>query len=112
MPGAGVLADVEREGVEAIVQASDEVGRDRQTAEVLVETCWLRYRDLLCAKAGAGPHLTVFAEVGEPRPGRCSLQELLARLVACREAWHALQGNVSPRLTVEVLLNRLTREAA
>jgi DNA polymerase III subunit delta' len=108
----GVLADVSREGVEAILQAGDEVGRDRQTAETLVEGCWLRYRDLLCVKAGAGSRLAVFADAGEPPPGRLSVEELLARLAACREAWHALQGNVSPRLTVEVLLSRLTPEAA
>lgn len=107
-----VLADVEREGVEAILQAGDDVGRDRESAETLVEACWLRYRDLLCARAGAGPHLAVFADAEERLPGRHSAEGLLARLVACREAWHALQGNVSPRLTVEVLLSRLTREAA
>jgi replication-associated recombination protein RarA len=107
-----VLADVEREGVEAIFKAGDDVGRDRQTAEVLVETYWLRYRDRLCAEAGAAPRLAVFADGGVPLPGHHSLEGLLARLTACREAWHALQGNVSPRLTVEVLLNRLTREAA
>jgi hypothetical protein len=32
-------------------------------------------------------------------------------LSACREAWQAIQGNVSPRLTVEVLLSRLTKAA-
>ena len=107
-----VLADVKRGGVEAILKAGEEVGRDRETALVLVEACWLRYRDLLCARAGAGTHLAVFADPEEPLPGRESLEGLLARLAACREAWYALQGNVSPRLTVEVLLNRLAREAA
>ena len=107
-----VLADVKRGGVEAILKAGGEVGRDRETALVLVEACWLRYRDLLCARAGAGTHLAVFADPEEPLPGRDSLEGLLARLEACREAWYALQGNVSPRLTVEVLLNRVAREAA
>jgi len=32
-------------------------------------------------------------------------------LGACREAWLAIQGNVSPRLTVEVLLGRLALAA-
>ena len=107
-----VLAEVKRGGVEAILKAGDEVGRDRETALVLVEACWLRYRDLLCARAGAGIHLAVFADPEEPLPGRDSQEDLLAHLAACREAWYALQGNVSPRLTVEVLLNRLAREAA
>ena len=42
---------------------------------------------------------------------RRSLDEVLAALEACREAWQAIQGNVSPRLTVEVLLSRLTKAA-
>jgi DNA polymerase-3 subunit delta' len=107
-----VMTSVEREGVDAILRAGDDVGRDRQTAETLVEACWLRYRDLLCARAGAGSHLAVFADAEELRPGARSLDGLLTRLTACRDAWYALQGNVSPRLTVEVLLSRLTREAA
>ena len=41
------------------------------------------------------------------RPVARGLDELLRGLGACREAWQALQGNVSPRLTVEVLLGRL-----
>jgi DNA polymerase-3 subunit delta' len=110
--GLQLLADVGRGGVEAILKAGEEVGRDRQTALDLVETCWLRYRDLLCAAAGAGPHLAVFPDAGAPPPGRASMESLLARVAACRQAWHALQGNVSPRLTVEVLLDRLAREAA
>jgi len=108
----GLMGRAEREGVEAILQAGEHVGRDRQTAEVLVETCWLRTRDLLCAQAGAASHLAVFPDAGEPARAHRSLDGLLARLTACREAWHALQGNVSPRLTVEVLLGRLAREAA
>ncbi|HXJ81624.1 MAG TPA: DNA polymerase III subunit [Candidatus Methylomirabilis sp.] len=108
----GVLADVERGGVEAILRAGDQVGRDRQTAEILVETCWLRFRDLLCAQVGGAARLAVFAADETPPPGRRSFQELLARVAACRDAWYALQGNVSPRLTVEVLLSRLQPEVA
>ena len=64
------------------------------------------------ASAGRTARLAVFAEVGDLAPDHPSLRELLARLTACREAWHALQGNVSPRLTVEVLLSRLALRAA
>ncbi len=42
------------------------------------------------------------AEADRPA-GRRPLGEVLSGLTACREAWIALQGNVSPRLTVEVL---------
>jgi DNA polymerase-3 subunit delta' len=107
-----VLADARRAGVEAILKAGDEVGRDRESALDLVETCWLRYRDLLCAAAGAAPHLAVFPDGDTALAERESLEGVLAGVAACREAWHALQGNVSPRLTVEVLLERLAREAA
>jgi len=86
--------------------------RDRQTAETLVEACWLWYRDLLCAQVGADARLAVFAEAVGRKPAGRSLEQLLSGLAACREAWQALRGNVSPRLTVEVLLSRLALKAA
>ena len=36
-----------------------------------------------------------------------SYEEIIQGLRHCREAWQALQGNVSPRLTVEITLARL-----
>jgi DNA polymerase III subunit delta' len=105
----GWLAQAQSRGTEAILQIGEALGRDREAAESAVETCWLWYRDLLCAHGGADPHLTVFA--GRATAGRRSLDEIVAGLSACREAWQAIQGNVSPRLTVEVLLSRLTKAA-
>ncbi len=107
-----VLADAARNGGTAILEAGEDMGRDRLKAETLVEACWLWYRDLVCAEVGAPARLAVFAEPSKRLPGSRSLDELLSRLAACREAWHALQGNVSPRLTVEVLLGRLAVAAA
>ena len=95
----GWLAQAQARGPEAILQIGEAVGRDREAAEVAVETCWLWYRDLLCAHGGGDAGLAVFA-------GRAT-----GGLSACREAWQAIQGNVSPRLTVEVLLSRLTKAA-
>ena len=105
----GWLAQAQSRGPEAILQIGEALGRDREAAESAVETCWLWYRDLLCAHGGADSHLTVFA--GRATAGRRSLDEIVAGLSACREAWQAIQGNVSPRLTVEVLLSRLTKAA-
>src|SRR5207247_1964465 len=68
-----VLTEALRKGADAILEAGDAVGRDRQAAETLVEACWLRYRDLLCAQAGADARLAVFAEAGERAPDHPSL---------------------------------------
>jgi hypothetical protein len=105
-----VLTGVESGGAEKILDLGNDVGRDRQAAEILVESCWLRYRDLLCAHAGG--QRAVFSGVDD-RPARPrAFHDLVSGLTACREAWQALQGNVSPRLTVEVLLSRLATRAA
>jgi DNA polymerase III subunit delta' len=108
----GVLADAEAGGVDAILKAGEGVGRERQAAETLIEACWLWYRDRLCDEAGAGTRLRVFVEPAGRGLRDRSFDEVLTGLGACREAWQALQGNVSPRLTVEVLLSRLRPAAA
>jgi DNA polymerase-3 subunit delta' len=105
----GWLAQAQAGGIEAVVQIGEAVGRDREAALAAVETCWLWYRDLLCAHGGADSHLFVFA--GTAKGSGRSLDDVVAGLSACREAWQAIQGNVSPRLTVEVLLSRLTKAA-
>ena len=105
----GWLAQAQARGPAAILQIGEAVGRDREAGEAVVETCWLWYRDLLCAHAGGDAALAVFA--GRAPGERRSLDDIVAGLSACREAWQAIQGNVSPRLTVEVLLSRLTRAA-
>ena len=104
------LAEAERVGPSAILRAAEGLGRDREAAEALVETCWLWYRDLLCARAGAPAELAVFgdrAAAAAERAERLSVDQIIDALGACRDAWLAIQGNVSPRLTVEVLLGRL-----
>lgn len=107
-----VLAAVDANGVEAILDAGDNVGKERQAAETLVESCWLWYRDRLCEAAGATEHVRVFGDTRTYDLRERSLDELLTGITACREAWQALQGNVSPRLTIEMLLNRLRPAAA
>jgi DNA polymerase-3 subunit delta' len=98
-----------RQGLAAVLDCGEAVGRDRQVAERLVETWWLCYRDLLCRAAGGGGGLAVLGDRGPasgPAAGR-PVEEVVAGLAACREASEALQGHVTPRLTVETLLGRL-----
>lgn len=105
----GWLAQAQTRGAEAVLQIGEAVGRDRGAALALVETCWLWYRDLLCSQGGADARLAVFG--GKADGAGRTLDEVVAGLFACREAWQAIQGSVSPRLTVEVLLSRLTKAA-
>ena len=95
----------------AALQVGEAIGRDREAAEAMVETCWLWYRDLLCAQGGADARTSVFGGRASAAAGH-TLDEVVAGLRACREAWQAIQGNVSPRLSVEVLLSRLQYKAA
>jgi len=100
-----MLEDAGREGAEAILRTGESLGRDRDGAEALVEACWLRHRDILCREGGGAPRLSVFEAPASTVP--VAFDDVVRGLAACREAWHALEGNVSPRLTVEVLLSRL-----
>jgi hypothetical protein len=99
--------DVAAEGADALFRHAQAVDRDRPRAEALVEAIWLWYRDLLRAKAGRAPDPEVAREAQA-----LALDEILAGLALCREAWRALGVNVSPRLTLEVVLSRLALGAA
>lgn len=107
-----LLAEAREQGVEAILKLGEQVGRDRQAAETFVEACWLWHRDLLCGLAGAPARLTLYGEPAAQAARGRSLDQVMSALRDCREAWHAIQGNVSPRLSVEVLLGRLAGQAA
>ncbi|HKZ08367.1 MAG TPA: DNA polymerase III subunit [Methylomirabilota bacterium] len=109
-----LLDRLEKEGGSAVLAAGEALGRDREAAEMVVETCWLWYRDLLAAHAHPGAPL-VFADragIARERAAALPLDTIVSGLRACREAWEAMIGNVSPRLSVEVLLSRLAGRAA
>jgi DNA polymerase-3 subunit delta' len=106
-----LLAEAREQGVEAVLRLGEQIGRDRQAAETFIEACWLWHRDLLCALAGAPARLMLRSDA-QNAPRDPSPDRLLAALRDCREAWLAIQGSVSPRLTVEVLLGRLAGQAA
>lgn len=110
-----LLRKVSAEGGETLFNSVEALGRDRDQASQLIETVWLWHRDLLCAKAGGDPRLLVSSDRQAELTGAAaatSWEAIFDALVACREAWQALQGNVSPRLTLEVLLSRLALAAA
>jgi DNA polymerase-3 subunit delta' len=87
----------------------DEAGldRDRATVAAYLGTYWLWYRDALCVAAGGDPALLVNADrVAEltALAARTPLAALAAILRAVKEAWLALEGNVTPRLVLEQAL--------
>jgi DNA polymerase-3 subunit delta' len=109
------LGEVAAAGPSAIPAHSDALARERSAAERAIETWWLWYRDRLCSLGGAGDEVAVFGDrqaVLSERARALSLDQVVDGLRACREAWQAIQGNVSPRLTVEVLLTRLVPRVA
>ncbi|MBI3029761.1 MAG: DNA polymerase III subunit delta' [Candidatus Rokubacteria bacterium] len=110
-----ILAEVGADGAAAIFKWGETLGRDRARMEQLIETWWLWHRDLLCAKAGGDPRLLLHgdraAELTRQAAAR-SWEGLVEGLAACRDAWQALQRNVTPRLTLEVMLSRLALGAA
>jgi len=105
-----ILAEVAADGATAVFKWGETLGRDRAQMEQLIETWWLWYRDLLCAKAGGDPRVLIHgdraAELTRDAAAR-SWDSIVGGLAACREAWQALQRNVTPRLTLEVMLSRL-----
>jgi len=110
-----LLYKVNAEGGETLFDLVEALGRDRAQAAAVIEAVWLWNRDLLCAKAGSDPGLLISADRQAELSlvaGTTSWEAIFEALVACREAWQALQGNVSPRLTLEVLLSRLALKAA
>ncbi|MFQ5897254.1 MAG: DNA polymerase III subunit delta' [Candidatus Methylomirabilia bacterium] len=110
-----LLSEVASKGAEALFARVEALGRDRTQIAELIEAVWLWYRDLCCVKAGGAPRLLLSSDRQAElvsNAGATPWEGILAGLVACREAWQALEGNVSPRLTLEVLLSRLALRAA
>lgn len=109
------LREVRAQGVDALLQRAQAFERDREQAERFVDAWWLLWRDLLIARIGAPGGLladpTRAAELAREAE-RWSDEAIYEMVALCREARRALAVNVTPRLTVEVLLSRLALEAA
>jgi DNA polymerase-3 subunit delta' len=97
------------QGVDALFRRTATLDRDR--AEGLVDACWLLCRDAMLVRAGAPVSLLVHGEraveLTRARP-EWTPEVLLAAIETCREAREGLTFNVAPRLTVEVVMSRLT----
>lgn len=108
-----LLAEVRTKGADEMFRRAERL--DREKAEGLVDAYWLWARDLLLARAGAPAGLFVNADRAAElarEAERWTLDDLLRAVELCRDAREALVHNVTPRLTVEVLLSRFALRAA
>lgn len=109
---AAVLDEAREQGAPALFKRTERV--DRERAEALIDGCWLHCRDLMLLRAGAAPALLTDAARAEAlaaEAARWTDEGLYAAIEACREAHLSLAGNVTPRLTVDVMLSRLAGRA-
>jgi DNA polymerase-3 subunit delta' len=103
-----LLAEARAKGAEALFRRTQSI--DRERAEALVDAYWHLLRDLLFAKSGVPEALLVNAGRGQDiaaEAARWRTDDLLAAVADCREARLSLVNNVTPRLTVEVVVSRL-----
>jgi DNA polymerase-3 subunit delta' len=108
-----LLQTARREGAPALFRRTDRLDRDR--AEALIDGCWLLCRDVLLARAGAPALLLSDAGRADElaaEAGRWTDDDVLAAIAICRRAREALINNVTPRLTVEMVVGRMLARAA
>lgn len=99
----------------ALAARLDAAGTDRASVAACLETYWLWYRDALCLAAGGDPGLLVNADQQAhlaALASRTPVAALIGALRDIKEAWLALEGNVSPRLALEHTLLALGGPAA
>lgn len=92
----------------------DEAPPDRPAVAAALLAYWLWYRDALCLAAGADAALVINADrQAELRAlaGRASVGTLAEAMRVVKEAWLALEANVSPRLCLERALLALAAPA-
>ena len=108
-----LLQAARAEGAPALFRRTDRLDRDR--AEALIDGCWLLCRDLLLTRAGASAALLSDAGRADEltaEAGRWSDDRLLVGIATCRHARATLINNLTPRLTVEMVVGRLLAPAA
>jgi DNA polymerase-3 subunit delta' len=95
--------------------ALDAAPTDRQTVAAYLELYWSWYRDALCLAAGGSVALLVHADQEaalRALADRVPIPVLTAGLARVKAAWLALEGNVNPRLALEIALLGLGEAAA
>jgi len=110
---AELLDEARAQGAPALFKRTERV--DRERAEALIDGCWLLCRDLMRVRAGVAPALSTDparVEALAAEAGQWTDDELFAAMAACREAREALVSNVTPRLTVDVMVARLAGRSA
>lgn len=108
-----LLQAARADGAPGLFRGTDRVDRDR--AEALVDGCWLLWRDLLLARAGAPAALLSDASRAAElatEAERWTDDDLIDGIEACRHARETLINNVTPRLTVETVVSRMLARAA
>ncbi|MBM3218196.1 MAG: AAA family ATPase [Candidatus Rokubacteria bacterium] len=108
-----LLEEVRAGGGEVLLRRSQRI--ERAKAEALVDGLWRLARDLLLAASGAPATLLTAPDRGAAivrESARWTTDELLGVIRLCREARDGLLRNVSPGLTMEVLLSRVALRAA
>ena len=95
--------------------ALDAAPLDRATVAAYLELYWSWYRDALCLAAGGAAELVVHADQEEALralAARVPAPALVAALLRVKAAWVALEGNLNPRLALEMALLGLGEAAA
>jgi DNA polymerase III gamma/tau subunit len=106
------LLEVARaQGADALFRRTSTLDRDR--VEGLVDAYWGLCRDLLLARAGVPVGLLLNGErAAELARVPWTTEGILETIEACRRGREGLVNNVTPRLTLEVIVSRLVRHAA
>ena len=108
-----LLQEVRRGGAEALLRRTQRL--ERAKAEALVDGFWRLGRDLLLATSGVPAALLTAPDHADAiaQEAKDWTPDALLRVVGlCREAREGLTRNVSPGLTMEVLLSRVALRVA
>ena len=107
-----LLTEIHNGGADTMFRRLERV--DRPKAEALIDGVWRLGRDLLLAGAGVPPAMLTAPALADDIVREASAwtaDDLLAVIGLCREAREGLMRNITPRLTMEILLSRLALRA-